>query len=223
MCSACSRDWVICQTASLGVAIFEREASYTWYGIRFCMKLTQSIFEALALLVLACVVGLTFNARRSAGAKLDLMRNYFPVLKVSNSNESAEESNSADATALEHGFNVVSLSEALDYYSRGESSIVFIDARDDADYQKCHIPNAIQFDYYHPDNYMADVRDFAGDAEIVILYCNGGECEDSIQAARYLTEEIDDPLPFDIVYVFEGGIQDWYQAGYEREPENCEP
>ena len=185
------------------------------------MKLTQSIFEALALLVLACLVGLTFNARRSAG--LVLTRDYFPVLKVSNSNESAEESNSADAPALEHGFNVVSLSEALDYYSRGESSIVFIDARDDAHYEKCHIPSAIQFDYYHPDEYIDNVCDFAADAEIVIIYCNGGECEDSIQTARYLTEEIEEPLPFEIVHVFEGGIQAWYEAGNECEPENCEP
>ena len=185
------------------------------------MKLKQSIFEALALLVLACVVGLAFNARRNAG--LVLTRDYFPVLKASNSNASAEGSNSTDTTALEHGFNVVSLSEALEYYSRGESSIVFIDARDDATYEKCHIPSAIQFDYYHPDDYIENVCDFAADAEIVIIYCNGGECEDSIQTARYLTEEIEDPLPFEIVHVFEGGIQAWYDAGYEREPENCEP
>ena len=65
--------------------------------------------------------------------------------------------------------------------------------------------------------------DFAADAEIVIIYCNGGECEDSIQAARYLTEEIDDPLPFEIVHVFEGGIQAWFEAGYDRDPENCKP
>ena len=70
---------------------------------------------------------------------------------------------------------------------------------------------------------IADVRDFATDAEIVIIYCNGGECEDSIQTARYLTEEIEEPLPFEIVHVFEGGIQAWSEAGYERDPENCEP
>ncbi len=187
------------------------------------MKLKQSIFEALALLVLACVVGLAFNARRSAGARLDLMRNYFPVLTDPAGSDSAEGSISHDGRLPQHGFQVVSLSEALEYYSRGESSIVFIDARDDAHYEKCHIPSAVQFDYYRPADYLGDVRDFAADAEIVIIYCNGGECEDSIQTARYLTEEIEDPLPFEIVHVFEGGIQAWYDAGYEREPENCEP
>ena len=179
------------------------------------MKLKQSIFEALALLVLACVVGLGFNARRSAG--LVLTRDYFPVLTAPAGGDSD------DGQLPQHGFQVVNLSEALEYYSRGESSIVFIDARDDATYEKCHIPSAIQFDYYRPDDYIGEVRDFAADAEIVIIYCNGGECEDSIQTARYLTEEIEDPLPFEIVHVFEGGIQAWYDAGNEREPENCEP
>ncbi len=192
------------------------------------MKLKQSIFEALALLVLACVVGLGFNARRSAG--LVLTRDYFPVLTAPRgglsgpgSDDPAGEPISPDGQLLQHGFQVVSLFEALEYCSRGESSIVFIDARDDAHYEKCHIPSAIQFDYYRPDEYIDNVRDFAADAEIVIIYCNGGECEDSIQTARYLTEEIEDPLPFEIVYVFEGGIQEWYEADYEREPENCEP
>ncbi len=192
------------------------------------MKLKQSILEALALLVLSCVVGLAFNARSGAG--LVLTRDYFPVLTGPGSGLSgpeagdpADPSISDDGQLPQHGFQVVSLSDALDYYSRGESSIVFIDARDDAHYEKCHISSAIQFDYYRPDDYIGNVRDFADDAEIVILYCNGGECEDSIQAARYLTEEIDDPLPFDIVYVFEGGIQEWFEAGNEREPENCEP
>ncbi len=185
------------------------------------MKLKQSIFEALALLVLACAVGLAFNAWRSTG--LVLTRDYFPVLTDSQGRDPADPSVSNEGQLPQHVFNVVSLSEALDYYSLGESSIVFIDARDDAHYQKCHIPSAIQFDYYRPDEYIDNVCDFAADAEIVIIYCNGGECEDSILAARYLTEEIDDPLPFEIVHVFEGGIQALYQAGNEREPENCEP
>ncbi len=184
------------------------------------MKVKQSIFEALALLVLACAVGLAFNAGRSAG--LVLARDYFPAIDPADGEPDGEPI-PGDGQLLQHGFQVVSLSEAQDYYSRGESSIVFIDARDEAHYEKCHIPTAVQFDYYHPDDYIGEVRDFAADAEIVIIYCNGGECEDSIQAARYLTEEIEDPLPFEIVYVFEGGIQAWYEAGNEREPENCEP
>ena len=185
------------------------------------MKLKPCIFEALVLLVLACVVGLAFNARRSAG--LVLTRDYFPVLTDPQGSGSADAPISDEGQLPQHGFNVVSLPEALEYYSRGESSIVFIDARNDAAYEKCRIPFAIQFDYYRPDEYIDNVRDFAADAEIVIVYCNGGECEDSIQTARYLTEEIEDPLPSEIVYVFEGGIQAWYEAGNEREPENCEP
>jgi rhodanese-related sulfurtransferase len=191
------------------------------------MKFKQMTFEGLALLLLACVVGLGFNAQHSAG--LALTRDYFPAISDSAGRNPDGKPSRPDGDlvpsegGLQHGFQVVSSSEALDYYSRGESSIVFIDARNDASYAKCHIPSAIQFDYYRPDDYIEDVLDFAADAEIVIIYCNGGECEDSIQAARYLTEEIDDPLPFEIVHVFEGGIQAWFEAGYDRDPENCKP
>ncbi len=185
------------------------------------MKLKQSICEALALLVLACVVGLMFNAQRRGG--LLLTRDYFPVLAGPQGDGSRGEPIVPGDPLPQHGFQVVSLSDAFDYYSRAESSIVFVDARDDAHYDKCHIPTAVQFDYYRPDAYLSNLLDFATDAEIVIIYCNGGECEDSIQAARYLTEEIDEPLQFDVVHVFEGGIKAWYEAGYDREPENCEP
>jgi len=138
------------------------------------MKLKQSIFEALALLVLACVVGLVFNARRSTG--LVLTRDYFPVLTDPRgvladpegvASDDAPISN--DAQLPQHGFNVVSLSEALEYYSHGESSIVFIDARDDAAYEKCHISSAIQFDYYRPDEYIDNVRDFAAEGLLDIF------------------------------------------------------
>ncbi len=193
------------------------------------MKAKQTILEAVVFVVVACVVGLTVNAQRSDG--LQISRDYFPPLNSAGPpaqrvQPPAPRGNGPvqpDGQVPDHDFQTVSLESAYDYYQRGESSIVFIDARDDAHFEKCHIPNAVQFDYYHPDRYIDEVRDFAADADVVIVYCNGGACEDSLQTARYLTEEIDNPLAFETVYVFEGGIEAWYKAGYEREPENCKP
>ena len=184
----------------------------------------QTISEALVFVVLACGVGLVVNAQRRDG--LDLTRDYFPALSsTARASIRADDPVALDSAGepLQHDFQTVSLSEALEYYQRGDSSIVFVDARDDEHYQKCRIPQALQFDYYHPERYLPEVLDFAADADVVILYCNGGNCEDSLLAARYLTEEIDQPLTFENVYVFEGGIQAWHKAGYEREPEDCEP
>ncbi len=188
----------------------------------------QTMSEALVFVVLACGVGLVVNAQRSDG--LDLTRNYFPApnsAPISGvqipAGRGSPDRQLARGEPLEHGFQTVSLSEAWEYYQRGDSSIVFVDTRNDEHYQKCHVPQAIQFDYYHPERCLPEVLDFAADADVVILYCNGGTCEDSLLAARYLTEEIDQPLMFENVYVFEGGIQAWHKAGYEREPEDCEP
>ncbi len=194
------------------------------------MRARQTIVEAVVFLVLACVVGFAFNSQRSDG--LEITRDYFPpVNKVPADGAGAAPAGGSvrdrlarlEGAAPDHGFRVVSLQDTFDYCEQADSSIVFIDARDDAHFQKCHIPNAIQFDYYHPERYIDQVCDFALDAEVVIIYCNGGACEDSLLTARYLTEEIDDPLASDIVYVFEGGIQAWYHADYECEPEDCEP
>lgn len=179
----------------------------------------QTIIEAMGFVVLAGAIGLFFNAQRSDG--LEIPRDYFPAGSAARGNNTSSPNN--QDSALEHEFNVASLADALEYYQLGDSSIVFIDARDDAHYEQCHIPNAIQFDYYRPEDYIAEVRDFASDAEVIVIYCNGGECEDSLLAARYLTGEIENPLPFEVLYVFEGGIQAWVDAGYEREPEDCNP
>ena len=179
----------------------------------------QTLIEAAGFVVLAGAIGLFFNAQRSDG--LDIRRNYFPA--VSGERENDTSSPNTSSSALEHEFNVASLADALEYYNRGDSSILFIDARNDPHYQQCHIPSAIQFDYYHPEDYIEEVRDFAADAEVIIIYCNGGECEDSLLTARYLTGEIENPLPFEVLYIFEGGIEAWVDAGYDREPEDCQP
>ena len=179
----------------------------------------QTLIEAAGFVVLAGAIGLFFNAQRSDG--LEIGRDYFPTASTARGKDASSPNN--QDSAIEHEFNVASLADVLEYYNRGDSSILFIDARDDAHYARCHIPSAIQFDYYRPEDYIEEVRDFAADAEVIIIYCNGGECEDSLLSARYLTGEIEDPLPFEALYVFEGGIQAWVDAGYEREPEDCQP
>lgn len=189
------------------------------------MRAKQTFVEAVVFLTLACVVGFVFNSQRSDG--LEITRDYFPPVSKTSSIGAGASNRDAlaglEGAEPDHGFQVASLQDTFDYWEHADSSIVFIDARDDTHFQRCRIPNAIQFDYYHPELYIDEVRDFALDAEVVIIYCTGGACEDSLQTARYLTEEIDEPLAFDTIYVFEGGIQAWYQAGYECEPEGCEP
>jgi rhodanese-related sulfurtransferase len=84
--------------------------------------------------------------------------------------------------------------------------IVFVDARADEPYQQGHIPGAYQLDYYRPQNYLPQVLPAVAIAEKVVVYCNGGECEDSEFTALMLR---DAGVPLERLRIFAGGITHW--------------
>jgi rhodanese-related sulfurtransferase len=43
----------------------------------------------------------------------------------------------------------------------------------------------------------------------VVVYCKGGDCEDSIFLARDLAYKYD--VAIDSLYIYEGGMNDWQQ------------
>ncbi len=87
---------------------------------------------------------------------------------------------------------------------------VFIDARNDDSYEEGHIPGALQCDHYELDNYLPNVLPLAEGAEKVIVYCNGGDCEDSIFMCQDL---ITAGISYDNLYLFSGGWQAWKAGG----------
>lgn len=93
--------------------------------------------------------------------------------------------------------------------------IVFVDARDDAHYKAGHLAGAYQLDHYLVDNYIDTVLPACLNATKVIVYCNGGECEDSMFAAGDLIERGVNPTK---VYVYVGGVAAWKRDGlpFER-------
>jgi rhodanese-related sulfurtransferase len=93
-------------------------------------------------------------------------------------------------------------------YEFGE--IVFVDARNSAHYENGHIPRAYQFDHYRMEEYVEEVLPACEIAEQVIVYCTGGECEDSEFAASDLIQL---GLPAEKVSVYLGGITEWQSQG----------
>lgn len=87
-----------------------------------------------------------------------------------------------------------------------DGSIIFIDARDDEHYQAGHIPGAYQLDYYHPDKYLATVLAACQKAGRIVVYCTGGDCEDSELTALLLR---DGGVPNGKLFVYSGGITEW--------------
>ena len=84
--------------------------------------------------------------------------------------------------------------------------IVFVDARSDQHYQDGHIPGAYQFDHYRADQYLAGVLPVCQAAEKVVVYCTGGNCEDSEFAAIFLR---DAGVPREKLLVYGQGITEW--------------
>ena len=86
---------------------------------------------------------------------------------------------------------------------------VFVDARDDQAFGEGHIPGAIQYNHYKSDEYIGPVLEAAAPAARVVVYCIGGDCEDSEFAAVNLMLAGVDASK---LFIYVGGIQQWKAA-----------
>ncbi len=188
----------------------------------------QTLIDAVVFLLAAGGVGLAVNSQRENG--LDLWRDYFPKSALPATPPQTDPPPIAGtpptapaAATPPHEFQTVTLAQAYAYWQTADSSVLFVDARSDDAYSVCRIPSAVQFFYYYPARYLADLMAQAPEADVIIIYCNGGDCEDSLQTARYLANDLAEPIDYERLYVFEGGVQEWLKAGYPLEPEHCTP
>jgi rhodanese-related sulfurtransferase len=85
-------------------------------------------------------------------------------------------------------------------------AIVFIDARDEEHYLGGHVPGAYEFDPYYPEKYFPAVLPVCQAAEQIVVYCNGGDCDDSKTAALLLR---DMGMINQNIFVYGGGITEW--------------
>jgi rhodanese-related sulfurtransferase len=94
---------------------------------------------------------------------------------------------------------------------RQENLIMFIDARDEDHYQEGHIPGAFEFYPYHPEKYLETVLTPCQIAGQIIVYCTGGDCEDSESAALFLRDA--GGVPGAKLLIYGGGMTEWEAAG----------
>ncbi len=102
----------------------------------------------------------------------------------------------------------IGLQEAYDhYYLIFKDKVVWVDVRDGSDFEKGHIPGAINIE-------ISDLRDaiksLPKDKEIV-LYCYGSECDEAEAAGTIL---IENGFKQGKIKVFTDGYSNWEAAGY---------
>jgi rhodanese-related sulfurtransferase len=88
--------------------------------------------------------------------------------------------------------------------------VVFLDARNEDHYKAGHIPRAYEFDAFRTEKQVGTVFPKCQMAEEIVLYCNGGDCEDSQFAAIALrTLGVENQK----LFIYVGGMMDWATNG----------
>jgi len=181
------------------------------------------LLEAMLVAVAGAVFA--FAANQVSPRGLSLARNYFPTgipdaMRASASANPPETPIGTNSTALasppslagpmkQKELQLIDGHRAVQLFHDAHlksGTIVFIDARDEEHYQAGHIPGAYEFDPYHPEKYFSAVWPVCQAADQIVVYCHGGDCDDSQTAALLLRDvgEANRKL-----FIFGGGITEW--------------
>ncbi len=180
-----------------------------------------------ALLVASAGVAFALVANFFSPRGLNPATNYFPASppkqnptaslipaeppKTNPTHSSSTHTNTAGIVfqRLENELQMINGGQAQELFQDpryAQGAILFLDARDEQHYQAAHLPGAFVFDHYHPEKYLAEVLSLCNSAETIVVYCNGGDCEDSQFAAISLREA---GVENSKLFVYGGGLTEW--------------
>jgi len=178
------------------------------------------LLEGLILGVTGAVLAFLANAVSPRG--LELTRDYFPndhrspvtglVATNASGAPAAGTHSTLDRLAARFRQEGLQLAESHEVtnlfhdprYAQG--LVIFVDARNDEHYQAGHIPGAYQLDHFRVQDYIATALPACQVAEQIIVYCNGGDCDDSENTAIFLR---DAGIDRSKLFVYSGGIAEW--------------
>lgn len=171
------------------------------------------------LLVAVAGAALAFAANALSPRGLSLARDYFPndrarlaisgAARPEQGTTSVSPAQLLESKAKELGIRLAGTEQVLRLYrqpGRETGQVLFIDARDNENYLAGHIPGAYQLDYYHKEEFLPEVLPRCLAAQQVVVYCNGGSCEDSLLTASVLLAPV---VPKDRLLVYAGGFTEW--------------
>lgn len=196
------------------------------------MQAFKRVLLDLGLLgVLSIAIGFGANTIRERGA-IKPTKNYFdkttqapsrsegevppaspnpPSSKHANlqTKEAVPAAKSRNTKHLQHDYQEIDFVELVKVFqdpATAQGLNLFVDARKPDLYEEGHIPGAVQCDPYEPDDALDHVVARASGVDRVIVYCGGGDCEDSIFMCREL---LDASVPYDSIFLYPGGWEEW--------------
>lgn len=105
----------------------------------------------------------------------------------------------------------ITIEEAFSLYQRGltDFNTFFVDSRKLEDYTKGHVPGAIRIDTSMFQIKEPDELGLIPRTGYVVVYCNGGHCDESENVAKRL-----DGSGYQFVYVLHDGLPGWQSMGH---------
>lgn len=101
----------------------------------------------------------------------------------------------------------IALAQVKELHDAGQA--VLVDARSGASFAKEHIAGAVSFPLEEASRQQAPQLSGVAKDGVVIAYCNGFSCHDSMELGKLLIK-----AGYSSVYVFEGGLPEWRDAGF---------
>lgn len=195
------------------------------------------VIEGLVIATIGVGIALVANAKNPDG--LLLGKNHFAFARVGlkpNGSGQAVATSAAQGTqpatdkqddsgtaqikamVIANGLNPTDHAEVVRLFrdpGRERGLYVFLDARNDDDYAAGHIPGAYHLYAFLNDEelrkqFFDEFIPVAVGAEKVVVYCNGGHCDDSVQVALELPQRGLDPAK---VLVDVDGMTAWRKFG----------
>jgi len=145
--------------------------------------------ELTCILLFTLFISLTVNYFHPKG--LDLTVPYTPNIVKSDTD-----------TEKLSGPRRIGIKEAASCY--GKPDYLFVDARSEADYQMCHIKNAINLPEHDFDMYLDRFMAQTNPHFTLVTYCGSADCPLSIHLAEKLYF-----MGFEQVYHLSGGLDAW--------------
>ena len=157
------------------------------------MNFKNHIFQVYVILSISIVISLTVNLLSSK-----------PLPLLSKELEQAE---NIDFDTDEPILQIISLEQAREFY---EKDILFLDARDEAYFNKGHIKGSLKNIFFM--ELLFNIESLQSKQDPLVVYCGDPGCGDSEDLAYNLQE-----AGFTKLYVFKGGWLEWSAAEYPSE------
>ncbi len=164
------------------------------------MKFSVNYKNILIVIIVSSALGLVFNSFSPTG------------IKIIREADKVVETDSEDYSIIvSDGIEIKTVESKSAYKFFLEEDYIFVDSRDQWDYEDGHIKGAInipQFSF-EPDNETLSKLDKSTN---LVIYCDGNDCDVSKRLAKEFIK-----LGYNFVFVYLGGYMEWATLGFPIE------